>query len=60
MKIIDDIRHDEKTDEYCLVFKGKDKFDEFCNRIHYMNYMIDSLVKKNNELMKRMKEYGIQ
>ena len=38
-KIIDEIRYDEKTNEFLVVFKGKDKFNEFCNRIQYLTYL---------------------
>lgn len=34
--IIDDIRYDETTDEFSLVFKGKEKFDSFLKRIMYL------------------------
>lgn len=49
---ISDLRYDEKTDEYSLVFKGKDKFNDFCNRIRYMNYVIDTLTEENMKLKK--------
>ena len=41
--IIDEIRYDEKTDEYSFVFKGNKKFNEFCNRINYLCYCRDLL-----------------
>lgn len=48
--VINEIRHDEKTDEYLLVFQGKEKFNEFCNRIQYLNYLIDYYKKKSERL----------
>lgn len=49
MKVIDEIRYDEKTDEYSLIFKGYKAFNEFCNRIQYLNYLIDHYAKKAGE-----------
>lgn len=37
--IIDDIRHDEKTDEFSLVFKGHAKFDGFLKRLMFLTEM---------------------
>lgn len=38
-KIIDDIRYDDKTDEFSLVFKGYTKFDNFLKRIMFLTEM---------------------
>lgn len=35
-KVIDEIRYDEKTDEFSLVFKGMAKFDSFLNLMDYL------------------------
>lgn len=52
--VIDDLRYDEKSDEYSLVFKGKEHFNGFCNRIQYLNDLIDFLEKENQELRRKI------
>lgn len=44
--IIDDIRYDETTDEFSIVFKGHAKFDEFLKRIMYLTRTRNEKEKK--------------
>lgn len=41
--VIDDIRYDEKTDEFSLVFKGHAKFDDFLKRIMYLTEVANNV-----------------